>query len=86
MRGAVPEKILTSRNKRGFDIELPRWIRQGMGASIRDRLHDCQARYQNYLRQPIHIEKRFSNDRLASDPAAFPEAMSLVWLAGPHRA
>jgi len=82
MRGALPENVLNARRKVGFEVEIRRWMREGMGQVIRDRLEETRARYNVYLRRPIEIGERFSDERLGRDPFAFPEAMSLAWLGG----
>lgn len=80
-RGQLPGRILESRPKRSFDVRQGTWIVEGLGTSIRRGLHGRGRRVQRWLSPRARIEKVFSNERLARDPAAFPEAVAALWLA-----
>lgn len=82
-RGLIPENIRTTRKKRGFDVNLARWIGDGLGQSIRQRLADQRANYASYLVRPVDPGLVFSDRQLIHTPHAFAQAMTLLWLA--HR-
>ncbi len=79
-RDLIPEPIRTLRKKRGFNVDLDRWVRGGMGDAIRARLEEQRPLFAPYLSRPVAIETDFSNDALARSSSAFGEAMSLLWL------
>jgi len=80
-RGLVPEKIRCARKKRGFDVNQRRWIREGLGAALRQQLEESHAGYRDYLKRPVNIATDFSNRRLICNHKVFGEAITLIWLA-----
>ena len=80
--GLVPNSIRLVRYKKGFDVSVGKWIKAGLGASIRNSLMNGGYLLRDVLRgQPASIDNQLSNQRLATNPAAFREAITLCWLA-----
>jgi asparagine synthase (glutamine-hydrolysing) len=80
-RGKIPEKIRTSKVKRGFDVAQDRWIERGLGTAIRSALAARRAAIRDYLPTGADPDRLFSDARLKSRTAAFAEATTLIWLA-----
>ena len=76
----LPPSIRLARGKRGFDAGQEHAIRSGLGAHIRERLHGARDRVQDWLKRPLDPARDFPDRRLASEPIAFLEATSLIWL------
>lgn len=81
LKGTVPDVIRLNRDKRGFDVNQGQWIRQGLGAEIRQALSERSALVREFTSGSWRIEEDYSDLRLISDPQAFKEAVSLIWLA-----
>lgn len=79
-RGLIPESVRTARRKRWFSVNQKGWVRAGLGAAIRERLHDLEPGYTARLREPLDIEQRYSDDELAVNGLKMPEALGLIWL------
>lgn len=77
----LPKRVVSARRKRGFDVNQSRWIRDGLGKAIRNRLHDEQSAYRSFLDVELDIERRFTNELLSQGSTPFTEAMSLLWLS-----
>ena len=81
MKGRLPESIRNPRFKRGFDVQQRRWIDEGLGDHIRGLLKNSRDVAAEYLAPAATIDEAFSNDRLNSEPTAFAEATTLLWMA-----
>jgi asparagine synthase (glutamine-hydrolysing) len=80
MKGKLINNIRLNRDKRGFDVNQDYCIKNGIGSLIRNYLLDNKSRLSNYINKESKIEILFSNDELISNPQAFKEAVSLIWL------
>ncbi|MET0319495.1 MAG: asparagine synthase (glutamine-hydrolyzing) [Duganella sp.] len=78
--GLVPDAIRLNRKKRGFDV-APDWIAQGIGASLRARIHDHGGALQGSLLAGVDRDALLSDAALARDPDLLDEALMLAWLA-----
>ena len=76
----LPPSIRLARGKRGFDADQGYAVRSGLGAHMRERLHGARDRVRDWLKRPLDPARDFPDRRLASDPIAFLEATSLLWL------
>ncbi|MDB5101689.1 MAG: hypothetical protein JWM80_6110 [Cyanobacteria bacterium RYN_339] len=80
MRGRLPESIRAARYKRGFDMGQDAWVAAGLGRQIRERVDGLAGRLDGWLAPGFDVARAFSDQRLQADPAAFGEAMTLIWL------
>ncbi|MEI4197525.1 asparagine synthase (glutamine-hydrolyzing) [Roseovarius sp. E0-M6] len=80
-KGMIPEEIRVNRDKRGFDVRQGQWLRSGLGAVLRDALEERRDVAREFLPAGDEIATVFSDGRLSSDPQAFKQAVSLIWLA-----
>lgn len=80
-RDLIPEPIRTLRKKRGFDVNLQRWIQGGLGAAMRSQLQEQQDLFRPMLTRTPNFSAEFSDPALVRSPHAFAEAVSLLWLA-----
>lgn len=80
MRGLVPDEIRLARYKRGFDVDLARWLAAGFGRALRSRVAERQTMLASVLPDGFSVEGRFSDEQLLRRRAAFVEAVSLIWL------
>ena len=81
----VPDRIRLSRYKRGFDVEQMRWISEGLGASMREVLHDSWGRVRTFVDSDVRIDDAFSDQQLGLSKTAFVDAVTLLWLARRRR-
>jgi asparagine synthetase B (glutamine-hydrolysing) len=79
-RGMVLDRIRLARYKRPFDVNIGRWIEQGLGASIRARLREASVTARHFLKPGISISDAWSDAQLARRPSALAEAVTLIWL------
>jgi asparagine synthase (glutamine-hydrolysing) len=79
-KARVPENIRLARYKRGFDAPRRVWISAGLGASMRERLHELRPIVSQWLPSGESLNSVVSDDRLIHDPTAFAEATTLLWL------
>ncbi|MGJ7607614.1 asparagine synthase (glutamine-hydrolyzing) [Variovorax sp. LT1R20] len=82
--GVVPDTVRLNRKKRGFDVTQD-WIKSGIGASLRDRVHSHLGTLRPYLKRDVDLDKSLSDATLSSDRNALDEALMLAWLAEPIR-
>ena len=81
-RGRIPERIRTSRYKRGFDASQQNaWIDGGLGRFVREQLRGYEALVRPWLWEGADIDRDFSDDALKNRFLSFNEAMTLLWLA-----
>jgi asparagine synthase (glutamine-hydrolysing) len=80
-KNRIPEEIRVNRDKRGFDVRQGEWMRAGLGAELRSALQARSAVARAFLPTGETIENSFSDNRLAIDPQAFKQAVTLIWLA-----
>jgi asparagine synthase (glutamine-hydrolysing) len=80
MRGRIPSAIRAARYKRAFDAPRRSWVAAGLGRAIRERLTEERAIAASWLSSDTDVAELFSDARLTSDPTAFVEASSLLWL------
>jgi asparagine synthase (glutamine-hydrolysing) len=80
LAGMIPDSIRLNRDKRGFDVSLAAWIQGGLGASLRAAVHDRRVSLSDLLPKDTPVDELFSDQSLVSDPQAFKEAVSLIWL------
>jgi asparagine synthase (glutamine-hydrolysing) len=78
--GMVLDRIRLARYKRPFDVHLRRWIEQGLGESVRVRLHGNASRLQGFLAPGANINEAWADAQLVGRPAALAEAVALIWL------
>ena len=76
----VVDSIRLARYKRPFDVNLGNWVSQGLGKSIRSRLYETLGKTRLFLAPGTSIEEAWSDAQLARRPAAFAEAVTLIWL------
>ena len=81
IKDLVPDSIRLNRDKRGFDVNQDRWIDNGLGQTLRDALHTRASGIADYMPVGGVVDDMFSDAVLKSDPQAFKEAVSLIWLA-----
>lgn len=77
----IPEEIRVNRDKRGFDVRQGEWMRGGLGAELRRALQDRAAVAREFLPPGEGVDEAFSDAKLAGDPQAFKQAVTLIWLA-----
>jgi asparagine synthase (glutamine-hydrolysing) len=82
--GLVPDAIRLNRKKRGFDVASD-WLAQGVGASLRARIHDHAGALQGSLLTGANRDALLTDAALASDPDLLDEALMLAWLTDPTR-
>lgn len=80
MAGKIPDSIRLNCDKRGFDVDQQRWIRLGLGQALRDALAERRSAVSQWLPKGGTIQDLFSDALLATNPQAFKEAVSLIWL------
>nr|WP_245863797.1 asparagine synthase (glutamine-hydrolyzing) [Caulobacter mirabilis] len=80
IKDLVPDSIRLNRDKRGFDVNQARWIEGGLGRVLREALTERRKQIVDYLPSDANLEALFSDAALISDPQAFKEAVSLIWL------
>ena len=81
IKDLVPDSIRLNRDKRGFDVNQDRWIDNGLGRTLRDALSSRAADIVEYMPAGGVVDEMFSDGLLKTDPQAFKEAVSLIWLA-----
>ncbi|MGI5940305.1 MAG: asparagine synthase (glutamine-hydrolyzing) [Thermoleophilia bacterium] len=81
LKGRLPESIRNPRFKRGFDVQQQHWIDEGLGDHIRALLKNHHDIVAEYLASGVRIEEAYSNERLKTEPTAFAEATTLLWIA-----
>ena len=81
MTARIPEAIRTARLKKGFDVQVSRWIVEGLGDFIRKLLRERASRICRRLMPHHKIDLAFSNKCLQTRPSAFAEATTLLWLS-----
>ncbi len=79
-RGMVLDRIRLARYKRPFDVDVRRWVQQGLGASIRSRLRDTITRTRDFLAPSINLNETWSDSQLIGRSSALAEAITLIWL------
>lgn len=79
-RDMVMDSIRLARYKRPFDVNLGNWVLQGLGKSIRSRLHETLGKTRQFLVPGTSIDEAWSDAQLARRPAVFAEAVTLIWL------
>jgi asparagine synthase (glutamine-hydrolysing) len=80
LAGMIPDAIRLNRDKRGFDVNQANWIRSGLGVHLRAAIQERRATLVEFLPANVSLETLFSDASLVSDPQAFKEAVSLIWL------
>jgi len=81
-RDVVVDEIRTARFKRGFDTPDDHWVRQGLGAAIRDSLAGQREVLRHYAPEISRTELYFSDDAVLRTPHRLREAITLIWLSG----
>jgi asparagine synthase (glutamine-hydrolysing) len=81
VKDRIPDSIRLARYKRGFDIAQSAWISQGLGAAIRNALHERSSALKQWLAPGQSIDDLFSDAGLNRRTSAFAEATSLLWLS-----
>jgi asparagine synthase (glutamine-hydrolysing) len=82
LAGRIPDAIRLNRDKRGFDVNQGRWLSEGLGHALRRELDDHAPFVRDFLPAgETRPSALFSDARLANDPQAFKEAVSLLWVA-----
>jgi asparagine synthase (glutamine-hydrolysing) len=84
MKDQLPDVIRKARYKRGFDVTLPRYVKEHLGQSIRGSLDNKKKEIKDYLVTNKNIDEIFSDEHLISNPKRFCEAISLLWLLNPY--
>jgi asparagine synthase (glutamine-hydrolysing) len=78
--GMVLDRIRLARYKRPFDVNVRSWIEQGLGESIRARLHQAATRTRDFLAPGARINEAWSDSQLMRRPSALGEAITMIWL------
>jgi asparagine synthase (glutamine-hydrolysing) len=78
--GMVLDQIRMARYKRPFDVDVRRWIEQGLGQSIRVRLHETLSRTRHFLVPGAKINEAWSDSQLIRRHSALAEAITMIWL------
>lgn len=81
MQHKIPESIRKARYKRGFDIPLSLFIKQGLGCDIRGLLEERKDKIREFLSSQNKINEIFSDKNLIQHPNLMGEVISLLWLA-----
>ena len=82
VQGLVPDSIRMARYKKAFNVKQKEWMKEGLGQSLRQMLHEREASIRDFLPKTTGgIDEAFSEQQLISRPNAFREAVALVWLA-----
>ena len=79
-RGKIPEEIRAARYKRGFDVQQPDWIGQGLGTAMRGALRERLPEIKRFMEPNAKIDELFSDAQLKQRAAGFIEATTLIWL------
>jgi asparagine synthase (glutamine-hydrolysing) len=82
--GVVPDLVRLNRKKRGFDVTQS-WIEDGIGASLRARIHDNHSALAPYMKKNVNYDQVMSDAALAQDRNLLDEVLMLAWLAKPIR-
>lgn len=80
LKNKIPNKIRLARFKRGFDIQLPDLLKQGLGRSIRSNLQANLNNICDFLQTNINIQQVFSDQKFC-DHRVMRQAITLLWLA-----
>jgi asparagine synthase (glutamine-hydrolysing) len=80
MQNKIPNNIRLARYKRGFDIPLIPLLKAGLGQSLRSTLNSNKKMLGEFLQKHVDINTIFSDQRLANQPSAMAEAITLLWL------
>lgn len=80
----VPDFIRLNRKKRGFDV-TQNWIADGLGSSLRKRIHDNRAVLRPYLKAEADMNRYLSDEALQTNGNLLDEALMLAWLVQPVR-
>lgn len=83
MKEKLPQNLLTSRFKRGFDVGEKKWLSNGLGHHIRERLKSKQSVIDNLCKKNINIDECYSDKALLNEKIRMREAISFIWL-GEH--
>lgn len=82
MRSSVPEFILNSYKKRGFDVTQD-WIKDGVGDRIRNNLLENKNKVKDYVSDFSKFEKSMKVENLSKNVNQLNEAMLLNFLVDP---
>ena len=80
VRGQIPEEIRAARWKRGFDANHNFAISSGLGEVVRRRLMEVSSHVEKFVGATLNCKDSYSDERLAAEPSAFTEAVTLIWL------
>ena len=80
----VPDFVRLNRKKRGFDVTQT-WIADGLGTSLRKRIHDNRAVLRPYLKAGADMNRYLSDEALQANSNLLDEALMLAWLVQPVR-
>ncbi len=83
-QGVVPDFIRLNRKKRGFDVTQT-WIADGLGNSLRMRLHAQKSAIAPFMKKNLDIDQVLSDEALQANSNLLDEALMLAWLAEPIR-
>jgi asparagine synthase (glutamine-hydrolysing) len=81
MQGRVPDRVRLARRKNGFDPLEEYWIRNGLGAALREALRARWPKVRRWVPADSSVEALFSDDRLVGRVQTGVEATTLLWLA-----
>lgn len=76
----ILDNIRKARYKRGFDVPIHEWIRNGLGTAVRAALYEKENVIKDFIRPNSNINEQFSDQCLIKRPGAFAEAVTLIWL------
>jgi asparagine synthase (glutamine-hydrolysing) len=82
--GVVPDYIRMNRKKRGFDV-TQNWIANGLGRSLRTRIHENREILYPHMKNNLNIDKVLNDVSLQANSNLLDEALMLAWLAQPVR-
>jgi len=77
----LPAVVTTTREKRGFDVDVGEWLASGLGDRIRAELERHRSAIAEVLPAAVGIGSAFSNAALSASPRRLSDAITALWLA-----
>jgi hypothetical protein len=77
----LPAVVTTTREKRGFDVDVGEWLASGLGERIRVELERHRTAISEVLPPAVSIGSEFSDAALMGSPRRLSDAITALWLA-----
>jgi asparagine synthase (glutamine-hydrolysing) len=77
----LPRAVTTSREKRGFDVNVAEWLSAGLGARIRAELDGNRSAIAEILAPSVSTATDFSDAALLASSQRLTDAIAALWLA-----